>query len=474
MSINKILKIDSKELKEDKKVESKKVFKNKEAKISSNSLNSFFNLFTNTPIVENVVKEPINKAFKWAVAEVKEPLEEARFEVEGRVDYKGVSGGDDFSIVVDARNERDAEKKVEDMLFKHRDQRKIGPKGGRGVDDYEIESVERTSKKATNTFVTYQASEKELAAVEEADTSKYVYFFDPLVEAEKRIPKKREGQDPKTHSDLYTDENPKGTIQGLGFKDTATAKASVSKIENSGKTHAHKIQAAIAMEQRAKVAGKTAEAAIYRKYIEKMKAKTKEMQKAKKEDIEEKAPLVSTKKVSEKYKEELAATNSKLDALKEFMNKLDSFEVALGKAIEPKKPKIQVQEKIVYREFDPTSNAPKVVWKKPVVKQEVKEEVKQPVDFDIATIAGKMSKSIQRQKDQQPITEQKSALQQLREEFTTFKQNVITQLASLGGGGSVNLLDLDDVDISSLGNGKFLVYNSTTEKLEFTDQVDGN
>ena len=43
------------------------------------------------------------------------------------------------------------------------------------------------------------------------------------------------------HSDLYTDENPKGTIHGLGFKDVETAKSSVSKIENSGKSHAHKI-----------------------------------------------------------------------------------------------------------------------------------------------------------------------------------------------------------------------------------------
>ena len=78
---------------------------------------------------------------------------------------------------------------------------------------------------------------------------------------------------------MYTDENPKGTIHGLGFKDVETAQASVKKIESSGKSHAHKIQAAIAMEQRARVMGKTAEAAVYRKYIEKMKKKTKEMQK---------------------------------------------------------------------------------------------------------------------------------------------------------------------------------------------------
>ena len=93
-----------------------------------------------------------------------------------------------------------------------------------------------------------------------------------------RIPRKK-GQPAGSdkHSDLYTDENPKGTIHGLGFKDVETARASVKKIENSGRSHAHKIQAAIAMEQRARVMGKTGPANIYRAYIEKMKKKTKEM-----------------------------------------------------------------------------------------------------------------------------------------------------------------------------------------------------
>ena len=95
-----------------------------------------------------------------------------------------------------------------------------------------------------------------------------------------RIPRKK-GRPAKSdkHSDLYTDEDPKGTIHGLGFKDVATAKASVKKIENSSRTHAHKIQAAVAMEQRAKVAGKRQEAAVYRKFIEKMKKKTIAMNK---------------------------------------------------------------------------------------------------------------------------------------------------------------------------------------------------
>ena len=77
-------------------------------------------------------------------------------------------------------------------------------------------------------------------------------------ESNPRIPRKK-GQpaNSKKHSDLYTDENPKGTIHGLGFKDVATAKASVSKIRNSSRSHAHKIQAAVAMEQRAREMGKT-------------------------------------------------------------------------------------------------------------------------------------------------------------------------------------------------------------------------
>ena len=91
-----------------------------------------------------------------------------------------------------------------------------------------------------------------------------------------RIPRKK-GQPAGSdkHSDLYTDENPKGTIKGLGFKDVETAKASVSKIKSSGKSHAHKIQAAIAMEQRARVMKKNAEAAVYRSFINDMKKKTK-------------------------------------------------------------------------------------------------------------------------------------------------------------------------------------------------------
>ena len=120
-------------------------------------------------------------------------------------------------------------------------------------------------------------------------------------ESNPRIPRKK-GQPAKSkkHSDLYTDENPVGTIHGLGFKDEATAKSSVAKIKKSDRSHAHKIQAAVAMEQRAREMGKTSAAAVYRKFINSMKNKTEKMNES---SIDE--------KWSSKYKKSIDCNNPK-------------------------------------------------------------------------------------------------------------------------------------------------------------------
>ena len=94
-------------------------------------------------------------------------------------------------------------------------------------------------------------------------------------EAPRKPRKKGQHRNSPNHSDLYTDENPKGTIKGLKFATVQDAEKSVSKIKNSGKSHAHKIQAAVAMEQRAREMGKSSQAAVYRKFINSMKKKTK-------------------------------------------------------------------------------------------------------------------------------------------------------------------------------------------------------
>jgi len=91
-------------------------------------------------------------------------------------------------------------------------------------------------------------------------TSQGVGSIKPMLSADKNRIARKPGQPAGSdkHSDLYTDENPKGTIHGLGFADAKTARTSVNKIKSSGKTHAHKMQAAIAMSQRAKVASQRA------------------------------------------------------------------------------------------------------------------------------------------------------------------------------------------------------------------------
>ena len=109
---------------------------------------------------------------------------------------------------------------------------------------------------------------------------------------EGRTPRKK-GQPAKSkkHSDLYTDEDPKGTIKGLGFKDAETAKKGVSIINKADRKHAHKVQATLVMKQRAKVAKErtkdpekkknlSAAYKIWSDKLEQLKKKTKSMKEA--------------------------------------------------------------------------------------------------------------------------------------------------------------------------------------------------
>jgi hypothetical protein len=72
------------------------------------------------------------------------------------------------------------------------------------------------------------------------------------------------------------------------------------------------------------------------------------------------------------------------------------------------------------------------------------------------------------------ITEEKSELAKIKEEFRHFKEMVIKQMSSIGGGGEVNLLKLDDVDTGAIGNGKVLSYNASTGKLQFVTSSGGS
>jgi len=121
----------------------------------------------------------------------------------------------------------------------------------------------------------FDDDDKEIGGNQNEKPNKKKKGYEPVIETPRVPRKKGQHRGSSSHSDLYTDENPKGTIKGLKFATVKDAKASVSKINSSGKTHAHKIQAAVAMEQRAKEMGKSSQAAVYRTFINKMKEKTK-------------------------------------------------------------------------------------------------------------------------------------------------------------------------------------------------------
>ena len=144
----------------------------------------------------------------------------------------------------------------------------------------------------------------------------------------------------------------------------------------------------------------------------------------------------------------------KLEVLSSFFEQMSNFENSLDTAIQASEKEPEVIERIV-----------EVPVEKEVIVEKIVEVPKGPSEPE------RLAEAMSLVHKGQMLPEEKSELAKLKEEFGQFRQLVQMQLSSLGGGGSTRILDNDDVDISSLGNGKFLKYNSTTKKLEFTDEV---
>ena len=87
----------------------------------------------------------------------------------------------------------------------------------------------------------------------------------------RKDPKKGTGKKPKgSGRRLYTDENPKDTVS-IKYATPADARATVAKVKRINKPYARKIQILTVVEQRAKVAGKTQQAAIAKRGKEALK-----------------------------------------------------------------------------------------------------------------------------------------------------------------------------------------------------------
>ena len=170
-------------------------------------------------------------------------------------------------------------------------------------------------------------------------------------------------------------------------------------------------------------------------------------------DLSEFFSVMSTKKKIDALPKETKQEVQQLEVLSSFFEQMSNFENSLDTAIQASS-KPEVVEKIV-----------EVPVEKEVIVERIVEVPKGPSEPE------RLAEAMSLVHKGQMLPEEKSELVKLKEEFGQFRQLVQMQLSSLGGGGSTRIQDNDDVDISSLGNGKFLKYNSTTGKLEFTDEV---
>tara|TARA_R110002124_G_scaffold271147_1_gene439944 strand:- start:100 stop:780 length:681 start_codon:yes stop_codon:yes gene_type:complete len=175
-------------------------------------------------------------------------------------------------------------------------------------------------------------------------------------------------------------------------------------------------------------------------------------------DLSEFFSVMSTKKKVDALPKETKQEVQQLEVLSSFFEQMSNFENSLDTAIQASDKQPEVIERIVEVPVE------RIVEKEVIVEKIVEVEKGPSVPERLAEAMSLVHKG-------QMLPEEKSELAKLKEEFGQFRQLVNLQLSSLGGGGSTRILDNDDVDISSLGNGKFLKYNSTTGKLEFTDEV---
>ena len=145
----------------------------------------------------------------------------------------------------------------------------------------------------------------------------------------------------------------------------------------------------------------------------------------------------------------------------------------LQDAVTPPKPEEQKMHLELESFFDRLSSFENALEEQ-ITKPKVEEKIEEVQEEKSSTqlLADAMSKYTKGAPE--TITEEPSELDKIKEEFRHFKEQVIKQMASIGGGGEVNLLKLDDVDTGALADGKVLSYNASTGKLVFATSSGGS
>jgi hypothetical protein len=117
--------------------------------------------------------------------------------------------------------------------------------------------IPRTSRKQKGKFVV-SLKYKRHSIKKNSNSSLFKKRYKKLSKLRKnpRVPRQSKNESSRHHSDLFVDENPKGTVHGMRFKDSKSAKKSISKLKKLYKTkkisYAHMRQIGVTMEQRSR------------------------------------------------------------------------------------------------------------------------------------------------------------------------------------------------------------------------------
>ena len=202
-------------------------------------------------------------------------------------------------------------------------------------------------------------------------------------------------------------------------------------------------------------------------------------------DIEKQISLLQEKKLNSKIKEDIKKVVKVAEQPEE---KLEDFFSVIADAKKQKQEVIAKSEKKISDLEELFSSLKKEKKKKKPKKKkelllepekEIKEE-KPVVEIEISEddntddIIKQTTKKLSEMKVANELEKEKlksleniTSLDDMKKEFVQFKDIVTKQMSTIGGGGEVNLTKLDDVDISSIGDGKVLKYQASTGKIVF-------
>ena len=202
-------------------------------------------------------------------------------------------------------------------------------------------------------------------------------------------------------------------------------------------------------------------------------------------DIEKQISLLQEKKLNSKIKEDIKKVVKVAEQPEE---KLEDFFSVIADAKKQKQEVIAKSEKKIsdleelFSSLKKEKKKTKPKKKKELLlepEKEIKEE-KPVIEIEISEddntddIIKQTTKKLSEMKVANELEKEKlksldkiTSLDDMKKEFVQFKDIVTKQMSTIGGGGEVNLTKLDDVDISSIGDGKVLKYQASTGKIVF-------